>query len=608
VVWACAANEGSGLIGSKDTNGDGVIDDKDASGGSGPGIDLDGREAPAGCGNGELTKDEACDDGNKTSGDGCASNCLSVEAGYSCNPPGVACHHVARCGDGVVVMPELCDDGNKDAGDGCSPTCKFEPGYKCDGAPSTCTRTTCGDGVIEGAESCEDGNSLPFDGCSALCQNEPDCKNGACQSECGDGIVLNEACDDGNKTDGDGCSADCKPEDGFECLPPEVGDSMKVPAIFRDFRARPAHQDFEPQATGQEKALLGIAATELDADGKPVLAIATPATGWIQSASSYAQWYRDVPGINSTSTGELVLWNKGDGSYVNRYGKNGEQWKKTKIIHYCGTVKDAKVDEAGNPIPCTSKWGETDCDKATGEILECYIEPSDNNTYKAIQLVELVDGNPLFFPVDGDSFTPESERAEASLASPMYTDNGWPLESTISGEVTKHNFHFTSEVRYWFQFDASKTYTLDFTGDDDVWVFINKKLAVDIGGIHTPVNGSVTLDPTTASTFGLEDGKVYEIALFQAERQKNASTYKLTLSGFTAGSSNCRPICGDGILGIGEECDDGKNDGGYGECAPGCVLDTFCGDGVKQDNEDCDDGNNLDGDGCGSACRDIVLL
>src|SRR5687768_12216173 len=43
--------------------------------------------APPGCGNGELTDDEACDDGNTMDGDGCTGNCLSVEPGYSCSPP-----------------------------------------------------------------------------------------------------------------------------------------------------------------------------------------------------------------------------------------------------------------------------------------------------------------------------------------------------------------------------------------------------------------------------------------------------------------------------------------------------------------------------------------
>jgi cysteine-rich repeat protein len=32
-----------------------------------------------------------------------------------------------------------------------------------------------------------------------------------------------------------------------------------------------------------------------------------------------------------------------------------------------------------------------------------------------------------------------------------------------------------------------------------------------------------------------------------------------------------------------------------------------CGDGIVQEDEDCDDGNRLDGDGCGSACRDIIV-
>jgi cysteine-rich repeat protein len=106
----------------------------------------------------------------------------------------------------------------------------------------------------------------------------------------------------------------------------------------------------------------------------------------------------------------------------------------------------------------------------------------------------------------------------------------------------------------------------------------------------------------------LDDGAVYEIAVFHAERKKEASTFKLTLDGFATSRSECTPICGDGIVSLGEECDDGTNDGGYGECNAGCTLGAFCGDGIVQDGEDCDDGNNIDGDGCGSACRKVILL
>src|SRR6188768_2406442 len=92
--------------------------------------------APPGCGDAVLTDDEACDDGNTTADDGCQANCLAVDSGYSCNPPGQACHELVVCGDSIVGSSEQCDDGNKDAGDGCSPRCNFEIGYKCEGNPS----------------------------------------------------------------------------------------------------------------------------------------------------------------------------------------------------------------------------------------------------------------------------------------------------------------------------------------------------------------------------------------------------------------------------------------------------------------------------------------
>jgi cysteine-rich repeat protein len=138
-------------------------------------------------------------------------------------------------------------------------------------------------------------------------------------------------------------------------------------------------------------------------------------------------------------------------------------------------------------------------------------------------------------------------------------------------------------------------------------VFINQTLAVDRGGLHTPLDGSVTVNATTAAKFGLTDGQVYKISVFQAERKKTGSSFRLTLAGFNSASSDCEPICGDGVVEAGEECDDGVNAGGYGQCGPGCKLGAYCGDGIVQPGEDCDDGNHIDNDACPNSCRVLVI-
>jgi fibro-slime domain-containing protein len=603
------------------------------------------------CGNGILTSDEICDDGNTTSGDGCSGDCKTIEKGYQCRVPGKPC--TPKCGDGIKSGTEACDDGNTTSGDGCSATCHLEVGWKCDGTPTKCSKTTCGDGKKEGAESCDDGNTMPFDGCSEDCQLEPPCKSGeGCTSQCGDGIVLGEECDDGNAADGDGCSSKCKKEGGWTCTQPDIGDKMLVPVVYRDFKFQHP-TDFEAGVTGSYNPLTGIVKDALNDKGKPVYT-GNVATAHVASTDSFSQWYTDVSGINHSTATKMTLWNDGGGNYVNRYGANGEQWNTTISANWCGTVADAMLDADGKPIPCTFKYqpsldggstdGMTDCQKMAAKgyaMVPGSCQADSGGTYKALYIVGKADGNPLFFPVDNDTFTPKSEFTAATI--PPYYDASasWPFDVDASGAKRLHNFSFTSEVRYWFPYDKSKSYKLDFVGDDDVWVFINGKLAVDLGGVHTPVDGQVVIgadgngNTTVTATYplgppapkptqqtanlGLQGGKVYEIAVFQAERQTNGSSYKLTLSGFNAAPTSCVPTCGDGEAVADEECDCGKDDSSkpasctdpnsdtaYGGCTTKCTWGGYCGDGIVNGKEECDTGkaNGTDGgpNGCTLGC------
>ncbi len=637
-------------------------------------FDIGQQPAPASCGDGIVDDVEACDDGTIGGGDGCGANCLFVEEGFICPSSevdgktiGEPCRPYSKCGDGVVVFPEQCDPGATPVV-GCTATCKLELGYKCEGSPSACSPTVCGDGNIEGTETCEDGNTLPFDGCDQNCNKEPDCSSMSgmgCSTTCGDGLIIGtEQCDDGNGVSGDGCSETCTEEPGYTCTVPPVDTTLPLdlPIVYRDFNT--SHPDFQEPETGDAANWMcngfapGIVAPTLDMAGKPVYA-STPPKSCV-SAAGFPQWYTDSE-VSGTILGNILLFPNGNGGYVNRFGTAGDGLTATQYAgmqngtgSWCGNV--------GQHADCAAAFADNQCNvnydpavhtcwevgATAGQDVDGGAVPNNccTNCFCAGTTDQaMYDGNPLFFPIDNhpDAITPAASYYAARIPAQVYEGLGWPwegggTEGTPPAGSPMHNFHFTSEVAYWFEYDETTVADLSFLGDDDVWVFLNRRLVLDIGGIHVPLGGRLSiaaggaittrvwepLDPgdeapvpmdditstLTAADLGMSPGNVYEIKVFQAERKPEGSSFQLTLAGFNAARSTCEATCGDGIIAGGEQCDDGEayNVGGHTRCNPDCTLGSFCGDGIVQPEagEECDDNAPDAGSDC-SNCREGII-
>ena len=118
-----------------------------------------------------------------------------------------------------------------------------------------------------------------------------------------------------------------------------------------------------------------------------------------------------------------------------------------------------------------------------------YLEPNNNGV--------LTFHSSAFFPLDGEGF---------------------------GNQGNDHNFHFTTEVHTTFKYNGGETFK--FTGDDDLWVFINKKLAIDLGGLHSQLSREISLDDE-ANRLGISKGNVYQLDLFHAERHTHESNFRI---------------------------------------------------------------------------------
>ncbi len=306
-----------------------------------------------------------------------------------CSCEGQTSLHISPCfGEGQTqACSDPCGQGVQTCRGGSWTACFVEP-----------VRVACSDPCGPGTQLCEDGKL------QGSCAVDPVVED--CSTVCGPGT---RTCSDGKWQ---ACTAhDPKP--------------AALTATIRDF-----HNSF-PDMDHDGIAETGIVADTLGSDDKPVYAHDGP-TATVSGPDSFNQWYRDVPGVNVSTTMAIPL-----------------------------SASSAQPDVYG---------------------------------YR----------NTSFFPIDNQLF---------------------------GNEGLAHNYSFTAEIATFFHYNGGETFT--FSGDDDVFVFINRTLAIDLGGIHSSLSASVDLDQQ-AARLGIAKGGVYSMHIFFAERHPVGSDFVLqtTISEF----------------------------------------------------------------------------
>jgi len=248
--------------------------------------------------------------------------------------------------------------------------------------------------------------------------------------------------------------------------------TIQLTGVVRDFKERTAaggHPDFERQPTSGFGHYKQMIADQLGEDAKPVF----------------------------RSTGRLVTTNDRDAAGRNIIG--AKEYITARAGDRAGAMRDA-----GGALTTASSFNQWFRDVAgvnmSRQLAVSLVRQPNSNLYVFDDKSDAgYTGRGGFFPINGE----------------LYGNSG--------GATPQQNFHFTYELETEFVYNAGSGQTFRFIGDDDVWVFVDGKLVIDIGGVHSAVSQVIELDRLN----WLANGRSYKLKFFFAERHRTQSNFRI---------------------------------------------------------------------------------
>jgi len=256
--------------------------------------------------------------------------------------------------------------------------------------------------------------------------------------------------------------------DEFADLP----EQLSLTGTIRDFHERSeenGHPDFEKRPDGGFGHYAGIPSRSLDEDGKPA--------------------FRS-PGFKVVSD-----WRDGQGR---------------KIMPLPGEHYPVLDSDSPGSIRESSSGAVTSADSFRTWFRDV---PGTNVSMPLELTLEREPGSNVYVFDDRDD--PDFEG----------TGGFFPANGQLFGnsEGENKNFHFTFELDTNFIYREGQGQIFTFIGDDDVFVYVDGKLVIDIGGVHSAVSQTVELDRLD----WLEDGEEYSLKFFFAERHRTQSNFRI---------------------------------------------------------------------------------